>query len=130
MDTLRFRKMRIIDDETDFSLLLKANLEESIDCEATTADSGEEGLKGPRTHQPDLIFLDVMMPGMDGLEVLKRLKEDPKTLSIPVVMLTSVADQQVKQRAGSLYDEEYIEKPIETAVLKEKIEQVCSQLGR
>ncbi|MCM8795045.1 MAG: response regulator [Candidatus Omnitrophica bacterium] len=124
------RKILVIDDERDFADVLKSNLETATGCIVVTAYNGREGLKLAREEKPDLILLDVMMPGLTGLDVLKRLKEDVKTVSIPVMMLTAVADDKVKERAGILYDEDYIEKPVQIDALKERINAVLSRYGK
>ncbi len=124
------RKILIVDDEKDLCAMLKVNLEQLSGYEVVTASDGREGLKAARERQPDLILLDIMMPGISGLEVLRRLKGDPKTLSIPVVMLSAVKDEESKQEAGRLYDEDYIEKPVRLDTLRSKIEEVLSRLGK
>lgn len=82
-----------------------------------------------RGHRPDLILLDIMMPGIDGYEVLRRLKEDRKTMYIPVVMLTARADYTSKIRAEGFYCDDYITKPVTTEALKSKIESVLAKRG-
>jgi signal transduction histidine kinase/CheY-like chemotaxis protein len=75
-----------------------------------TASSGEEGLKAARANRPDVITLDVMMPGMDGWSVLSTLKGDPQLTEIPVVMLTIVSDQNMGYALGA---SDYLTKPID-----------------
>lgn len=60
--------------------------------EVTSALDGEEGLKLAKTEKPDLILLDLILPKVDGFEVLRRLKEDPKTKKIPIIVLTNLED--------------------------------------
>jgi len=93
-------KILIIDDEEDFSFFLSRNLERLHIYEIITANNGKVGLKKAKQYNPDLIFLDIMMPGIDGLEVLKILKADKKTASIPVIMLTGRAEEEFKAKAG------------------------------
>ena len=78
---------------------------------------------------PDLILLDILMPGMDGFEVLEKLKKHEDTMMIPVVMLTAKGDEASKTKATQLYDELYITKPIEATDLKIKIEEVLERTG-
>lgn len=122
-------RVLIIDDEPDFCYFVQVNLQEEGSYEVLMANSAEEGLRMARQRHPDIILLDVMMPGMDGLELLKRLKKEAGTLSIPVLMLSAVTDPSFKQQAASLYDEAYIEKPVEIGTLKSRIETVLSQSG-
>ena len=119
-------KILVVDDEEDFSFLLKKNLER-FSYQVLVALSGKKGLQLAKRHKPDLIFLDIMMPGINGMEVLKQLKSNIKTLSIPVIMLTGRDDQESKKLAASLYNEDYLVKPVELEELQARIEKV---LGR
>jgi len=83
-------KILVIDDEPQILLIVSTRLKASGYTVFTTS-SGEEGLQKAKEEGPDLIFLDHIMPGMDGDEVLDRLKEDPSTKYIPVVMFTADA---------------------------------------
>lgn len=122
-------KILAIDDEEDFTFFLKHNLER-IKYQIITASGGEEGIKLAKKHKPDLILLDLMMPHIDGFEVSKRLKEDPQTSSIPVVMLTAKDDEEARKKAESLKDEDYIIKPIEVEDLRSRIEEVLKKSGK
>ena len=93
------------------------------------AHDGKEGLKMAKRIMPDLIILDIMMPHMDGYEVLERLKKDENTVSIPVIMLSAKASDKDKLKAMELYSEIYITKPFELADLREKIETVFKSRG-
>ncbi|MCF7908500.1 MAG: response regulator [Candidatus Omnitrophica bacterium] len=119
-------KILVIDDEEDFSFFLKKNLAR-LDYKVLVASNGRKGLQLARRHKPDLILLDVMMPGIDGFEVLKSLKTGKETLSIPVIMLTGRDDQEAKQLAASLYNEDYIVKPANVEELRLRIEKVLDQ---
>lgn len=122
------KKILLIDDEVDFGKIAKMNLQ-LLDhsYEIELAVNGKEGLKKAQRFQPHLILLDVLMPHMDGFEVLKRLKEDESTSSIPVVMLTAKTDDDSRMKASSLYNEEYLTKPIEAPDLRDKIEKVLNR---
>ena len=121
------RKILIIDDEEDLTFFVKANLELSAECTVAVATSGKEGIKKAKEDKPDIILLDIMMPRMDGFEVLAEIKKSQKTLSIPVIMLTAKADDRSRCQAVSLYNEDYIVKPVEIEVLKSKIEEVLNR---
>ena len=73
-----------------------------VDHQIEMAADGEEGLAKAKTFKPTLILLDIMMPKMDGFEVLERLKADPETADIVVVMLTALGDEESAKRATSL----------------------------
>jgi DNA-binding response OmpR family regulator len=121
------RRVLIIDDEEDLTFFVKANLELAGDYEVIVATSGKEGLRAASGHKPDIILLDIMMPNMDGFEVLEKIKKSPKTLKIPVIMLTAKGDTESKVRAASLYDEDYIVKPVQIETLRDKIEEVLQR---
>ena len=76
-----------------------------------TAGDGEEGLEAAGRERPDLMFLDIRMPLLDGYEVCLRLKSDPKLASIRIVMLTHMAEGQDRQRAMAVGADDYITKP-------------------
>lgn len=122
-------KILVIDDEADFSFFLKKNLERFA-YQVLVASDGKEGIKLARRHKPNLIFLDIMMPGIDGFEVLETLKSDKDTLSIPVIMLSGRDDQEAQAKAASLYDEAYLIKPVEVEELHSRIEQVLGCRGQ
>ena len=116
------KKVLIIDDETTFSKCIKMNLELSGRFSVETADSGKQGIRLAKTFKPDIILLDITMPQMDGLQVLDELKEDAATISIPVVMLSALSDEETKVRASSKYSQHYITKPVSTDKLIEKLD--------
>jgi len=125
------RKVLMVEDEEDFSRIVKMNLELlDADYFVERANCGKEGLKKAVAFQPDVILLDIMMPKMDGFEVLKRLKDNPDTSAIPVIMLTAKTDEESKLQASQLYNEDYVTKPIEAPDLKAKIEDILGRLGR
>jgi len=120
------KKILIIDDEEDFCYFAKKNLEAISNYEIITANKGKKGIQIARKEKPDLILLDIMMPGIDGFEVLKRLKANEKTLNIPVIMLTAKDEDESKIKAAGLYCEDYLVKPVEKLVLRAKIQKVLS----
>jgi len=120
-------KILIIDDEADFCKLIKMNLEATSDFKVDCAINGKDGIKLAKKIKPSLILLDIKMPDIDGFEVLKVLREDLKTISLPVVMLSALGDDTSKIKASGLYDDEYITKPIETPVLINKIKEVLKR---
>jgi two-component system phosphate regulon response regulator PhoB len=109
-------RLLIIEDDEDIQELLRYNLAKE-GYQVTKAVSGEEGLKAARAKSPDLILLDLMLPGIDGLEVCKLLKKDPKTESIPVVMLTAKGEEADVVAGLELGAEDYVPKPFSPKVL-------------
>lgn len=123
-------RILIIDDEEDFCKLVKTGLETRVEFEVSIANNGRAGVDLARVLKPDLILLDITMPVMDGFGVLEKLKADKTTVSIPVIMLTARDDPDYKQRAAQLFNEGYITKPVEFALLRTKVEEVLRRLGK
>ena len=90
--SMRDFKVLVVDDEKDSRVLIAHYLEE-FGCTVLTAGGGEQGLSLAREHRPDLITLDLIMPGLTGWEVLKRIKADPELRRIPVVVVSVVAGE-------------------------------------
>jgi two-component system, OmpR family, alkaline phosphatase synthesis response regulator PhoP len=82
----------IIDDDPDLLRLVQRTLEFTAGWDVTTAGSGAAGIELARRAPPDVILVDVMMPEMDGYEVCRRLKADPATGTVPIVLLTARRD--------------------------------------
>lgn len=86
-------KILVCDDERNIVRMIQVNLEKQ-GYQVVTAYDGKEGLEKVRSEKPDLLVLDVMMPYMDGFEVLKALRREPATESLPVIMLTAKAQDK------------------------------------
>ena len=119
----------IIDDEEDFGYFVKSNLQLNDEFHVSVATDGKTGLKMAEEVMPDLILLDVMMPKMDGLQVLKKLKGNKKTQKIPVIMLTAKNDEESIAEAIGSFSEQYIIKPIEMTTLENKVRTVLRNHG-
>lgn len=111
-------RVLIVDDEEGIRVLCRVNLELG-GYEVLEASDGVEALEVARSQRPDLIFLDVMMPRMDGWEVLGHLKEDPVTASIPVVLLTARTSEEDQMKAWGEGVLEYLSKPFNPQLLVE-----------
>ncbi|GMU95465.1 MULTISPECIES: response regulator [Ignavibacterium] len=90
----------------------------------TVFTNGEEVFERALKEKPDLVILDLMMPIKDGLTVLKEIKSNPETESIPVIMLTTNAEEENILKALEMGADEYITKPFSTAVLLAKIKKI------
>lgn len=112
-------KVLVIDDMHMFMFTLTHILKEEFTVFA--ADSGAEGLRIAKEEQPDIILLDIQMPGMDGYEVLTALKDDVKTKDIPVIFLTGQADALDEEQGLILGAADYITKPFSTHIVKLRI---------
>jgi two-component system, OmpR family, alkaline phosphatase synthesis response regulator PhoP len=110
----------VIEDEHDIQELVKYNLVKE-GYPVSLADTGEQGIKLARAESPGLILLDLMLPGMDGLEVCKALKGDSKTSHIPIVMLTAKGEEADIVAGLELGADDYITKPFSPRVLIARI---------
>jgi len=104
------KRILVVDDERHIVRLIQVNLERE-GYQVLTSFDGKDGLQKAKTEQPDLVVLDVMMPYMDGFEVLKSMKADPATSSIPVIMLTAKAQDADVFRGWSSGVDCYLTKP-------------------
>lgn len=119
------QKILVVDDEPDVLLLCRVNLEfEGYDV--VEAHDGEQAMQQVRAERPDAVLLDVMMPKMDGWQVLAAIKDDPELAHIPVVMLTAKVQDQDQIRGWSSGAAEYITKPFSPLALSQVVEDVLS----
>jgi putative two-component system response regulator len=95
-----------------------------------TAYNGEEALSIARSERPDLILLDVMMPGKDGYEVCRELKADARTAEIPIVFVTALGDEEDEARAFEAGGADFITKPVKLVVVKKRIKTQLELLGK
>jgi two-component system, OmpR family, alkaline phosphatase synthesis response regulator PhoP len=122
-------KVLVIDDEAPIRLLCRVNLEaESMDV--VEAADGEEGLTLARAEKPDIVLLDVMMPGMDGWQVAERLLESEATSQIPLVFLTARAELRDRARGLELGGVDYITKPFNPVELASVVEALLERVRR
>lgn len=120
------KKVLIIDDEPEIVEILKFRLF-NWGYAPLSATNGPDGIKAAESEQPDAILLDVMMPGMNGFEVLNKLRENERTKLIPVVMITVAAarsDVEKGLKQGAAF---YLTKPYEAAELLEKLRSVLGE---
>ncbi|WP_421658399.1 response regulator [Leptothermofonsia sp. ETS-13] len=107
-----------VDDDQDNLMLLGYQLSLLLPCSVLTAIDGQSALRLAKQSLPNLIFLDIMLPDMDGFEIVSQLRQDPQTQEIPVIAVTAMArlqDQETAFRAG--YDG-YLLKPYELESLE------------
>ena len=121
--------MLVIDDERAIRLLCRVNLAAS-GMEVLEADNGRAGLELARTERPDLVLLDVMMPGVDGWTVARELAASEETRDIPVVFLTARADPADKRLGEQLGGVGYLVKPFDPVSIGDFVENVLSRLER
>lgn len=113
----------VVDDEKDIRELVRYNLARDgykVEC----AQTGEEALRTARSAAPDLIVLDLMLPGLDGLEVCKRLKAERQTAAVPIVMLTAKGEDADVVAGLELGADDYVIKPFSPRVLLARVRAV------
>ena len=114
------KRILFIEDEPDQIVLIKARLEAS-GYEFDSASDGESGLKKVSADKPDLVLLDVILPGIDGIEVCKRLKQDPKTKEVPIIILTAIGIKDAEEKCMACGADSFLKKPYDSAVLMKEI---------
>lgn len=117
------KKVLVVDDEPSITELAKIKLTHD-GFDVATANSGEEALAQVAGERPDVIVLDVMMPGMTGWEVARRLKEDPATKGIPILMLTALGLPE-EHVPGFADIDEYYTKPFEPSTLVKMVRRLA-----
>jgi len=118
------KKVIVVDDNPDVIFSVKNGLEDiSPDYQITGVESGEKCLELLQTESPDLILLDIMMPGMSGWKTYDKIKENDTWKNIPIVFLTARTDK-VAKNAGGFLGEDYIEKPFDIDDLKGRIDKI------
>lgn len=122
------KHLLLVDDDMTLSEMYAERLKQA-GYEVTLAHDGEAGLAAAKTH-PDLILLDIMMPKMNGLDVLKAIKDDPATASIPVVLLTALIQEMEKHKGVTTGAAGYfVKSEIMPGDLIEKIEAILKSSG-
>ena len=110
--------------------LLEAYLEGVPDVRVVSACNGQDAMAMVATESPDLILLDIMMPKMSGFEVCKRIKNDPKTRDIVIVMVTALSETSDVERAAECGTDDYLSKPIDRAALVTQVRRLLSAKPR
>ncbi len=122
-------RVLVIDDEAPIRLLCRVNLEaEGMDV--LEAPDGPAGLEQARSEVPDVVLLDVMMPGLDGWRVAEELLDDPRTDSIPIVFLTARAELRDRARGIDLGGIDYVTKPFNPVELAPLVRDLLERVSR
>ncbi|NQU57976.1 MAG: response regulator [Rhodospirillales bacterium] len=127
MTTKSARKILVIDDDTVILDFLIEILQDEISV--SYSSDGAKAVELGKQHKPDLILLDVMMPGIDGFEVCKLLKADPDTQQVPIIFLTGKADEKDIARGLELGAIDYITKPFDPDITVAKIRNILKQIN-
>ncbi|MCJ7549832.1 MAG: response regulator [Anaerolineae bacterium] len=120
-------RVLVIDDSPDMLAMLRTFFERRTSHDVVLTTNGKSGLAMATENAPDLALVDVMMPGMDGFEVVRRLRADPKTRSMGIIMLTArgqPVDQQAALQAGA---DLHLAKPVDIAVLADAVETILQK---
>jgi two-component system, OmpR family, alkaline phosphatase synthesis response regulator PhoP len=122
-------KVLVIDDEAPIRLLCKVNLEaEGMDV--LEAADGTTGLDLSRTNTPDVVLLDVMMPGLDGWQVAEQLLQDDRTKEIPIIFLTARAEFRDRARGLDIGGIDYVTKPFNPLELAPLVRELLARIER
>ena len=118
------KRILVVDDEASITRLLKLNLEQTNDYEVRTENDATAALAAAEDFKPDLILLDVMMPGMDGGELAASFQANATLNSVPIVVLTAAATKgEVYARGGKVGGLPFLAKPVEIAEVIASIKQ-------
>jgi len=116
------KRILVVEDQEDNRQIIRDMLT-ATDYEIMEAESGEEALEAVAKQRPDLILMDIQLPGMDGYEATRRIKADPALRSIPIIAVTSFALSGEEQKARAAGCDEYVPKPYSPRQLLAKIRQ-------
>ena len=122
-------RVLVIDDEAPIRLLCRVNLE-AEKMEVLEAADGPSGLELARAEKPDVILLDVMMPGLDGWRVAEELTDDPSTEDIPIIFLTARAEFRDRARGLDIGGVDYVTKPFNPIELATLVEDLLQRIQR
>ena len=119
----------VIEDEEDILALIHYNLAKE-GFKVACATSGEEGLRMAKKDPPDLVVLDLMLPGLDGLEVCRAIKKSPELAAIPIVMTTAKGEESDVVRGLEMGADDYVTKPFSPKILLARIKAVLRRRGQ
>jgi DNA-binding response OmpR family regulator len=122
------QKLLIVDDEAHIRMLIEQTLEEleDSDVEFLTADNGEKALEIISNEKPNLVFLDVMMPKMNGMEVCRRVKKELALDDVYVILLTAKGQELDRQKGQEVGADLYMTKPFDPEILLRKAKEVLN----
>ncbi|MGK7944975.1 MAG: diguanylate cyclase [Microcystaceae cyanobacterium] len=127
IDEIHAPLILVVDDDRFVQMQLRLYLERE-GYQVAIANSGEEGLDMYRTHHPDLVLLDAIMPGINGFECCKQLAQLPSAEYVPILIITALDDQQSVDYAFEVGAADYVTKPIHWAVLRQRVRRLLYQI--
>ena len=123
------RKVLVVDDEPNIVLSLEFLMQQA-GFEVVTAEDGETALARVSETRPDLMLLDISLPGIGGFDVLERLRADPDFACLPIIMLTAHGREVEREKGLALGADDYITKPFSTRELVERVKRLLGDAGR
>jgi DNA-binding response OmpR family regulator len=129
MGEISMTRVLVIDDEAPIRLLCRVNLE-AEGMKVIEAADGPSGLEQAREHTPDVVLLDVMMPGLDGWRVAEHLLEDERTNEIPIIFLTARAEFRDRARGLDIGGVDYVTKPFNPLELAPLVRELLVRIER
>ncbi len=119
------KRILIIDDEVGFTNLVRLNLEDTGNYEVREENEGLRGVQAAKSYRPDLIFLDIVMPDMQGTDIARQMKEDASLKNIPIVFLTAIVSvEETDSHGGMIGGNPFLAKPVSSDKLIETIEKM------
>ena len=129
MESTTDKKILVVDDEPDILEILSFNLQKE-GYEVITAKDGNDAIQKAKQHEPDLIILDIMMPGKSGIEVCKILRAIPEFENTLIIFLTALSDDTSEIRGLEIGADDYITKPISTKVIASKVNSLFRRMSK
>ena len=122
------KKILIVEDDPSFSRAINHIIQKE-GYDVITASNGMTGLRMAKEDNPDLLILDVMLPGLDGFEICNRLRHEPQTAKLPIIMLSAKGQEADKTTGLKVGANEYLTKPVDRVVLLEKLTSLLAKAG-
>jgi len=120
-------RVLIVEDEPDNQEIVRAVVEDMLGYRATLAGDGVDALAKVADDLPSLVLLDLMLPKLDGYEVARRLKKDPRTRDVPIIAITALARPADRAKALAAGCDDYVDKPFDIDILEQKIRESVSR---
>jgi len=124
------KRILLIEDDADIALSVKYNLERDGNFQVTSVQDGESGVKEASRRPPDLVLLDLNLPGMEGLDVCRTLRQNGQTASVPIIMLTARVDETDRVTGLELGADDYVTKPFSIRELVARVRAVLRRHDR
>jgi len=121
-------RILVVEDDRSIQMVLELVLTRATKCEVFVASEGPQGLEMIRTKKPDVVLLDLMLPGMDGFEICRNAKADEATRSIPIIFLTAQPQPAAVAKAMALGAAGYIVKPFDPIKIIDQINEALQRV--